>query len=542
MMKAILISFLSILWMSAAVAQTGRVGINTTSPQAILHVFRNGTSGGPFHTNSTAIIESNQHSYIQFSNTNATEAGFLSGNNLTTIRSAFIFGADSTLMFRTGGNNTRMIIKKSGNIGVGTTTPSDAALLDLQSTSRGLLLPRMSTAQRIAIAGPDAGLLVYDITSKTIFMHDGMLWQPFAMMSSNVQGSVLSSQPTATFNDGEFGYAVAIDGEDVIVGAPQNEASVNPGILNAGTATIYAESGGWAEITTLTYPSPMNNDHFGWSVDINGNYAIIGTPDDDGLNTNQGGARIFFFNGTTWAVQSQLNEAGTNFHYGQSVSLIHENTAAIGIPGFTGNGKVDIYTRSGTTWSQTFEIINTGTNNTGSHVVLSGNKICVGAFATNTGIGRFYIYYYNGTTWLPEYESPSATAYSLAFQGNYVALGSGSDVSVYWFNGSAWSLQASLVSNDFVNNDDFGHSVSIDGDYILAGAPRNDINANSNQGSVYVFRRNGSSWIQVGNITDAQGVTDAFFGQSVDISGHQYVIGSQKGNNTKGAVSFGTLY
>lgn len=65
--------------------------------------------------------------------------------------------------------------------------------------------------------------------------------------------------------------------------------------------------------------------------------------------------------------------------------------AAVGIPGFSTNGKVDIYARSGVTWAQMDEI-QTSTDNTGSHVELSGNKILIGAFASNSGLGKFYVF------------------------------------------------------------------------------------------------------------------------------------------------------
>lgn len=91
-----------------------------------------------------------------------------------------------------------MTIAKNGNVGINTTAPNNSALLEMNSTSKGLLIPRMTSAQRIAIPTPGPGLMVYDLTAKTIFLHDGTQWQPFAMMSANVQDAVHSSQPTIT--------------------------------------------------------------------------------------------------------------------------------------------------------------------------------------------------------------------------------------------------------------------------------------------------------------------------------------------------------
>ena len=55
------------------------------------------------------------------------------------------------------------IIYSQNNVGIGTTTPDPSALLDLSSSNQGLLAPRLTTAQRLAIANPANGLLVFDI-------------------------------------------------------------------------------------------------------------------------------------------------------------------------------------------------------------------------------------------------------------------------------------------------------------------------------------------------------------------------------------------
>jgi hypothetical protein len=49
-----------------------------------------------------------------------------------------------------------------GQVGIGTDTPASSAMLDVTSTTMGLLVPRMNSAQRIAISSPTEGLLVYD--------------------------------------------------------------------------------------------------------------------------------------------------------------------------------------------------------------------------------------------------------------------------------------------------------------------------------------------------------------------------------------------
>ncbi len=110
----------------------GRMGLNTISPQATVHVVKNNPSGGPFNSNSLAIYESDQSSDIQLSHKNDKETGILSGNEVTAIRSAIIFPADSAVLIRTGGNNTRVSVEKNGNVGIGTLNP--AAVLDVNGT------------------------------------------------------------------------------------------------------------------------------------------------------------------------------------------------------------------------------------------------------------------------------------------------------------------------------------------------------------------------------------------------------------------------
>ncbi len=81
--------------------------------------------------------------------------------------------------------------RAQGNVGIGTTAPDASALLDLTSTSRGLLIPRMTEAQRIGILAPATGLLVYETntatassgiysgTAPTFWYYNGTAWQPF---------------------------------------------------------------------------------------------------------------------------------------------------------------------------------------------------------------------------------------------------------------------------------------------------------------------------------------------------------------------------
>jgi len=82
-------------------------------------------------------------------------------------------GAD-TLGITTGGTE-RMRIGSTGNVGIGG-SPDANAILDIQSTTKAFMPPRMTTAQKNAIASPAAGMVVYDTDLKAISYYNGTAW------------------------------------------------------------------------------------------------------------------------------------------------------------------------------------------------------------------------------------------------------------------------------------------------------------------------------------------------------------------------------
>ncbi|MES2747893.1 MAG: hypothetical protein V4648_05920 [Bacteroidota bacterium] len=64
------------------------------------------------------------------------------------------------------------VYTSNAQVGIGTTTPHDSSLLDVTSTTKGFLTPRMTTAQRVAIALPADGLLVYDTSLKSFYYYN----------------------------------------------------------------------------------------------------------------------------------------------------------------------------------------------------------------------------------------------------------------------------------------------------------------------------------------------------------------------------------
>lgn len=86
-----------------------------------------------------------------------------------------------------------------GSVGVGTTNPNPSSILDVTSSSKGLLIPRMTASQRDAIASPATGLLIYQTNETAGFYYYNGSWQPLAPSLTSYANTALSNltDPTA---------------------------------------------------------------------------------------------------------------------------------------------------------------------------------------------------------------------------------------------------------------------------------------------------------------------------------------------------------
>ncbi len=79
------------------------------------------------------------------------------------------------------------------NVGIGTSKPDNSAVLDIQSTEKGLLIPRLSLEQRNSIASPASGLLIYQMdTNSGFYFYNGSKWKP---LSENDARSIAIANP-----------------------------------------------------------------------------------------------------------------------------------------------------------------------------------------------------------------------------------------------------------------------------------------------------------------------------------------------------------
>lgn len=78
-----------------------------------------------------------------------------------------------------GTYNTDTFVVSGTSVGVGTDSISDSAILEINSTTRGLRLPRLTSVQMSNVTSPVTGVMIYNITDNNIYIHDGSSWVPF---------------------------------------------------------------------------------------------------------------------------------------------------------------------------------------------------------------------------------------------------------------------------------------------------------------------------------------------------------------------------
>jgi hypothetical protein len=107
-------------------------------------------------------------SYVQFGDESGTGPNHYRGYM------SYAHANDSMNLGTAGGN--RMTIDSSGNVGIGTTLPDAAAILDVQSTTKGIRFPNMTTTQKNAMANV-AGMQVFDTTLSKMCFNTGSAWE-----------------------------------------------------------------------------------------------------------------------------------------------------------------------------------------------------------------------------------------------------------------------------------------------------------------------------------------------------------------------------
>jgi hypothetical protein len=102
-------------------------------------------------------------------------------------------------------------ISAFSQVGIGITAPHPSSMLDITSTAKGFLMPRMSTTERTGIATPASGLEVYDTTTNTIWYYNGTIWVNTAVSSVNLYNSdgTLDTNRTVSMGDKTLSFVSA---------------------------------------------------------------------------------------------------------------------------------------------------------------------------------------------------------------------------------------------------------------------------------------------------------------------------------------------
>jgi len=353
-----------------------------------------------------------------------------------------------------------------------------------------------------------------------------------------------------------FGDSVGISGDTAVIGAYYDD----PNGSSSGSAYIFRFSGSsWVEEQKLTASDGAADDQFGVSVAISGDTAVIGARYDDPNDSSSGSAYIFRFSGSSWVEEQKLtaSDGAADDWFGWSVG-ISGDTAVIGArgddPNGGGSGSAYIFRFNGSSWVEEQKLTasdGVAYDHFGYSVGISGDTTVIGAFGDDPNgkaSGSAYIFRFSGSSWVEEQKLTASDGAEADRFGWFVGIsGDTAVIGAFWdddsgdrsgsayifrFNGSSWVEEQKLTASDSAAGDYFGNSVAISGDTAVIGARLDDDNGNSS-GSAYIFRFSGSSWVEEQKLTASDGAAHDAFGWSVGISGDTAVIvasGSDSGS------------
>jgi hypothetical protein len=368
--------------------------------------------------------------------------------------------------------------------------------------------------------------------------------------------STWSEEQRLVANDGitgdQFGVSVTVSGTAVAVGSINGETLGT----NSGSVYVYRFNGStWNQEQELNSNDETTGDRFGNSVTISGSAVIAGTPRDDDDATDSGSATVFRFGGSSWGEEQKLtaSTAGDGDRFGQSVGL--SGNVAVAGGSFNdlseGNaGSAYVLRHNGASWAEEQQLLASDANlddRFGAAVGVDADVVICGAPFADTGAadsGASYVYRYDGTTWVEEQKLTATDAAAsdrfggaVAVSADAIIVGADQDdlaagsAYIYRFDGfTTWTQEQKLTKSIPVASDQFGLAVDIDGNVAVVGCLQ-DGTAAANGGAAYVFRHNGTSWIQEQVLTASDASANDLLGVSVDVDGDQIIVGSINGDD-----------
>ncbi|MGK7940922.1 MAG: LamG-like jellyroll fold domain-containing protein [Crocosphaera sp.] len=221
-----------------------------------------------------------------------------------------------------------------------------------------------------------------------IFAYDGESWKQTAKL-----------QPMDLEEGDYFGYSVAISGDDAIVGAMYAKGTVGS---FAGVAYIFAYDGGsWKQTVKLQPDDLEEGDYFGCSVAISGDDAIVGAKlSESETASKDGAAYIFAREEDSWiqTAKLQASEGKDSNHFGCSVTISGDYAIVGAYPEYRKPNTAYVFAREGQIWTEKNKLQGSDqvpNAQCGYSVAISGDYAIVGAYGQASGgdnAGAAYIF------------------------------------------------------------------------------------------------------------------------------------------------------
>jgi len=355
-----------------------------------------------------------------------------------------------------------------------------------------------------------------------------------------------------------FGVRVSVSDDVALIGAWSDECDAGP---YCGSAYVYRFSpgtpGSWIYEQKLAAPDAADGDAYGLAVSVDGDLAVVGARGVDcAVGTDCGAAYIYRFNGSVWVEEQKLiaSDPSAEALFGQSVSISGDVVVVGAFLRDCGAGPdcgaAYVYRFDGSTWVEEQRLTASDLAESalfGISVSIHLDVVIVGSIFSDCvagpECGAAYIYRFDGATWIEEQKLTASDAspidefaWSVATESGLAVIGAPTDdcpagvncgaAYVFRFNGSTWVEEQKLTASDAGSIDLFGDSVAMHNGVVLVGTDRDDCATGMNCGAAYVYRFNGSKWVEERKLTAPAGAPFDFFGFSVAVTDDLAVIGA----------------
>ncbi len=163
-----------------------------------------------------------------------------------------------------------------------------------------------------------------------IFAHTGSKWSEEAALS-----------PADAAKDDEFGWSVAVDGDQVLIGAPYDDDFGS----SSGAAYVFRKVGAsWQEQTKLTASDGAADDRFGFRLAFSGGTALIGAYKNDAVAADAGAAYLFHYANLVWTQEAKLtaDDGAAGDAFGR-VAAMDDQSLLLGARSNAGQGAAYLY-------------------------------------------------------------------------------------------------------------------------------------------------------------------------------------------------------